>query len=81
MTPALWTRKEFAFIVAILALLCAAAFLSFGLVYPEPIPSASLGVEWQCTKIAGILTTCSRTHRTEPVLQSSQKNPVCPRKA
>jgi hypothetical protein len=81
MAPALWTRKELAFIIAILALLCAAAYLSFRLVYPEPVPSASLGVEWQCTKIAGILTTCSRTHRNAPVLHSSQKNPVCLRRA
>jgi hypothetical protein len=81
MTPTLWTRRQLAFILAIVALLCAVAFLSIGLVHSEPFSDANLGVEWQCTKVAGILTTCSRTQRIAPVMHSSHKNPVCLRRA
>jgi hypothetical protein len=81
MTPTLWTRKQLAFILAIVALLCAVAFLSIGLVHSEPLSDANLGAEWQCTRIAGILTTCSRTNHTVPVVHSSHKSPLCLRRA
>jgi hypothetical protein len=81
MTPAWWIHKKLALVVSLVALACAAAVLSGGLTHPEPTASASLGVEWQCIRIAGILTTCSRAPHTEPVLQSSQKKTQCLRRA
>jgi hypothetical protein len=82
MTPTLWTRKELAFIVAIVALLCAAAFLSIGLVHSEPLSDANLGADWQCTRVAGILTTCSKIQTTtRPIVHSSHKSLLCLRRA
>jgi hypothetical protein len=49
MTSESWTRKELVLIVAIVALACAAAFLSVKLTRPKSTPDASLGVEWQYT--------------------------------
>ena len=56
----LWTRKEIALVVAILALASAAAALSIGLVRPKPVESAVLTARWQCTKTAGFLTVCTK---------------------
>jgi hypothetical protein len=49
MTSASWTRKELVLIVAIVALACAAAFLSIKLTRPKQSPDASLGIQWQYT--------------------------------
>jgi hypothetical protein len=81
MTPTLWTRKQLAFIVAIVALLFTAAFLSIGLVHSEPFSDANLGAEWQCTKLAGVLTTCSKIQISQPVVHTSHKSMLCLRRA
>jgi hypothetical protein len=82
MTPTLWTRKELVFIVAIVVLLCAAAFLSIGLVHSEPFSDANLGADWQCTKVAGVLTSCSKIQTTtQPIVHSSRKSLLCLRRA
>ncbi len=84
MTPTWWTRKHLALIAGLVSLVCAAAYLSIGSSHPESFPSANAGVEWQCASIAGILRTCSKARRTEPVvpvLQSSHKYPLCLRQA
>jgi hypothetical protein len=81
MIPTLWTRKDIAFIVAILALLSAAAYLSIGLVHSAPFTDANLGAEWQCTRVAGILTTCSKIQTTGSVVHSSHKSAWCLRRA
>jgi hypothetical protein len=49
MTSESWTRKELALIIAIVALACAAAFLSVKLTRPKQSPDASLGIQWQYT--------------------------------
>jgi hypothetical protein len=79
MTLAWWTQKKLALILSLAALACAAAVLSSGLTHPEPTASASLGAEWQCVRIAGMLTSCTKARHTEPLLQSSQKKTQCQR--
>ena len=55
-----WTAKNLVFVVAIVSLACVAAFVAIGLVYPEPVSSAALGPDWQCSRLAFVWTTCSR---------------------
>jgi hypothetical protein len=82
MTPAWWTRKNLALIAGLVSLVCAATYLSRPSA-PESFPSANAGVEWQCASIAGILRTCRKAHidPVTPVMHSSQKYPVCLRRA
>jgi hypothetical protein len=53
----LWTSKGIALAGA---LAVAGTVLSVGLASPEPVASAALGPEWQCSRIAFVLTTCTR---------------------
>jgi len=53
--------------IATVALGCALALLSIQLMRPKPLSIAGLGVEWQCSETAGILTVCSKSHHTGPV--------------
>jgi hypothetical protein len=53
-----WTRRPL--VVALLALACGAACVSFGVARPEPVASAALSGPWQCTRTAGILTVCTK---------------------
>jgi formate-dependent nitrite reductase membrane component NrfD len=62
MTSVLWTRKEIALIAAIIALACAAAFLSIRLTRPKPFVSVIVNPQWQCTKTAAIPAVCIRKH-------------------
>lgn len=50
-----WTRKARKLVIANL-LIGAAALL--GLAAYEPVSSAALGNEWQCSKAAFVVTTC-----------------------
>ena len=76
MTRNPWTRKNFVLVAAIVTLVGVAALLSIGLAYPEPIPNAALGADWQCSRLAFVLTTCTRVHRpAERVLVSARKEP------
>jgi hypothetical protein len=74
--PMSWTRKKLFLIAAIVGCACGAACLSQG---SEPSSGASLGVEWQCSRTAWILTSCTRTSHAEPLLHSSRKDPLCRR--
>jgi hypothetical protein len=67
--------------VAIVTLAVVAAALSIGLAYPEPISSAALGPDWQCTRLAFVLTTCTRMVRRETASASPRSDPACPRRA
>lgn len=57
-------RGQRAGTIAIVALGCALALLSIQLLRPKPLSTASLGVEWQCSKTAGILTVCTNSLHT-----------------
>jgi hypothetical protein len=76
MIGTLWTRKQQALMVAAVTLACAAGFLSTGLAQPRPASSAGLGVEWQCSKTAGVLTVCTKVLDTRPVSNSSREDPA-----
>jgi hypothetical protein len=55
MNRTLWSRKSLAFIAAMLILTCAAV-----LARSKPFPDSGLSAEWQCSKTAGILVTCTK---------------------
>ncbi len=80
MTGIWWTIRKFTFIAAAVTLTGAAALLWFALAHPQPISSAALGAEWQCTRTF-VWTSCSRIGRTEStgaVVQSARKDTPCP---
>lgn len=53
-----WTGKRRALLIATLTLACV-AFLNAAA--PTPVSIAELGSNWQCSKAAFILTTCTFT--------------------
>ena len=74
-----WTPKSFAFAAAITSLTCVAVIVAIKLAYPEPVPSAALGPEWQCTRLAFVWTTCSRVKHTQSASAHLAGAPVCRR--
>jgi hypothetical protein len=60
-----WNRKILTLTLAALTCAVAAATISFA--YPTQIASTTLGVEWQCHRAVGILTTCSRVNHVVPM--------------
>jgi hypothetical protein len=70
-----WNRKVLTFIAV--ALVCGAALaVSLALAYPEPVSSPTLGAEWQCHRAVGLLTTCRRVSRAEPLAHHPRPVPV-----
>ena len=55
-----WTRKTLVLAAATVALACVIGFAAIGVSYPEPVASATLGPDWQCSRLAFVFTTCSR---------------------
>ena len=83
-----WTRKQLALIAATAALAGAAACLWLGSTEATSFPSARADVEWQCSRTALLLTTCSKVRHAEPAIQNakpvihgSRKEPICLRRA
>jgi hypothetical protein len=62
-------RGQRAGTIAIVALGCALALLSIQLMRSKPLSTAGLGVEWQCSKTAGILTVCTKSLHTGAVFR------------
>ena len=60
-----WTWKGIALVGALAVAGCVVTALSVGLASPEPVASAALGPEWQCSHIAFVLTTCTRIEQAE----------------
>jgi hypothetical protein len=75
----LWTRKDIAFVVAIVSLGCVAAVLAIGLAYPEPISNAALGPDWACSRIALVWTTCTKVQQAASASVRVAKQPACAR--
>jgi hypothetical protein len=69
MIGTLGTRRQRAGTIAIVALGCALALLSIQLMRSKPLSTAGLGVEWQCSKTAGILTVCTKSLHTGAVFR------------
>jgi hypothetical protein len=78
MTSFLCTRKGLVLSVVTLAAIVAA--VSFGLANPEPVSSAALGPDWQCTRLAFVLTTCRKSERAEAATESVRADRDCPRR-
>ncbi|MDX3969292.1 MAG: hypothetical protein QHD01_22230 [Bradyrhizobium sp.] len=44
---------------------------------PQPIESAVLGADWQCSQTAFVLTTCApRVQRAIPAVETSRKDAI-----
>ncbi|NEU94771.1 hypothetical protein [Bradyrhizobium uaiense] len=65
MMSKLWSGKGAALAAAGAAGAVLVAYLSLALASPEPVSSAALGPAWQCSRVAFVLTTCTRTAGTE----------------
>ena len=74
-----WTRKTLVLAAAAVALACVIGFVAIGVSYPEPVARATLGPDWQCSRLAFVFTTCSRVKHTEAMPVRMAKNPVCAR--
>jgi hypothetical protein len=79
MTSYFWTRKSLAVAATVVTVACLVVAIAIALPYPEPIPSAALGPDWQCTRVAFVLTTCTRVARAESASGGAPKDPACPR--
>jgi hypothetical protein len=73
MTRFAWSFRGVVVSVAVVALVAVAATISIGLAYPEPVSSGALGPDWQCTRLAMVLTSCARVARTETVATVAAK--------
>jgi adenine-specific DNA methylase len=75
-----WTRRTLILAAAAIALACAISFGGIGLSYPEPVASAALGPDWQCSRLAFLFTTCIRVKNSQAAVPVSLvKIPVCGR--
>lgn len=61
MTNHLWSRRGFAWLAAIAAIGIGAAVLAAGSASQETLAGAALGPDWQCSRIAFVMTSCTRT--------------------
>ncbi len=64
---------------AAVALASVLGFAAIEVSYPEPVASATLGPDWQCSRLAFVFTTCSRAKHTEATPVRVAKNAVCAR--
>lgn len=58
-------RGPIAMSAAVMALVAVAAVIAIGLSHPEPVPSGALGPDWQCARLALVLTSCTRAIRVK----------------
>ena len=79
MPPNWWIRRSLVLAAAAVALACAIGLATFGLSTPEPVASAALGPDWQCSRLIFIFTTCSRVKHTESTPVRVARTPVCGR--
>jgi hypothetical protein len=74
-----WTRKALVIAAVVVVIACAIGFAGAGLSRPEPVASAALGPDWQCSRLAFLFTTCSRVKHSQAVPVLVAKIPVCGR--
>ena len=72
-----WTRKHLVFMLALVSLACVA--VAIGMTSPEPVQSAVLGPQWQCSRLAFVFTICSRVSEFERAIVRVAREPVCRR--
>lgn len=68
----LWRNRKVLTFFAVVLVCGAALAVSLALAYPEPVSSPMLGAEWQCHRAAGLVTTCRRVSRVEPLVHRSR---------
>ncbi len=75
-----WTRKSLVLTAGAVALASAIGVYATGVSYPEPVSRATLGPDWECTRLAFVFTTCSRAKHTEAAVPVRMaKSAVCTR--
>ena len=79
MTRFAWSFRGVVASVAVVSLIAIVAAVSIGFAYPEPVSSGALGPDWQCTRVALVLTSCARVVRTDAVTTVAAKDPLCRR--
>jgi hypothetical protein len=73
MTISRRSLKALAIAVAVAAVAGAALLLA----RPQPIESAVLGADWECTQTAFVLTTCApRVREAIPAVETSRKDAI-----
>lgn len=60
MMSKLWSGKGVAIATAVVTCAALAALVSWSVVSPAAVSSGALGPEWQCSRVAFVLTTCIR---------------------
>ncbi|MCA6107828.1 hypothetical protein [Bradyrhizobium cenepequi] len=69
----LYSRKGFALLAVIVVIGFGVALLSAGSLSHETVASAALGPGWQCSRIAFVMTSCTRDRRPEPARAHAQQ--------
>lgn len=63
--------------LAVTFALVAVAGTALLLARPQPIESAVLGADWECTRTAFVLTTCApRAQQAVPAVETSRKDAI-----
>jgi len=62
--------------LAIAFVLVAVAGAMLLLSRPQPIESAVLGADWECTQTAFVLTTCAPRVQATPAVETSRKDAI-----
>jgi hypothetical protein len=79
MIPNWCTPKNVILVAAIVLFACVAGGVATGLAYPEPVSSAALGPDWQCSRMAFVWTTCRRLTHAKSASIRVAREPVCTR--
>ena len=77
--PHPWGTRKKLVVVATFALVCVTSLVAAGLVYPVSVPSAALGPDWQCSRLAFVFTICSRATHAGRAIVRVAREPVCRR--
>ena len=72
-----WTRKYIVYSLAVVLLACVVAAVAAGLTSPEPIQNATLGPQWQCSRMAFVFTICRRVLQVEPAIVGAVRATAC----
>ena len=78
MMSSTWTRKGVALAAAFVVFACVAVLVTLNATSPEPVASAALCPEWQCSRLAFMFTTCSRIGEVEAATIRVRKKEPCP---
>lgn len=73
-----WTLKILMLVAAIASLACVVAVAATGMV--EPVSNATLGPDWQCSRLALVWTTCHRQKHVQATSAGMAGEPACLRR-